>query len=121
MMALKLALLSLHSQQTSLLALKTLLSALGQCLTVAAATEKFRIGEVIYTPRFIGAGIVPTNAWLTAGAGTTAIAAAKLTAGPQLTTPLTGAFEYDGYAAYIHTTGNKSRRIASGTVLSIRC
>ena len=66
----------------------------------ASPTEKFRIGEVIYTPRFIGAGIIPTNAWLTAGAGTTAIAASKFTAGAQLTSPFAGAFEYDGYAAY---------------------
>lgn len=66
----------------------------------ASPTEKFRIGEVIYTPRFIGAGIIPTNAWLTAGAGTTAIAASKFTAGTQLTSPFAGAFEYDGYAAY---------------------
>lgn len=66
----------------------------------ASPTEKFRIGEVIYTPRFIGAGIVPTNAWFTSAAGTTGIAASKFTAGAQLTTPFAGAFEYDGYAAY---------------------
>ena len=66
----------------------------------AAATEKFRIGEVIYTPRFIGAGVVPTNAWLTSAAGTSSIAASKFTAGSLLTSAITGGFEYDGYATY---------------------
>jgi hypothetical protein len=64
----------------------------------AAPTEKFRVGEVIYTPRFIGAGVVPTNAWLTSAAGTSSIAASKFTAGSLLTSPITGGFEYDGYA-----------------------
>lgn len=63
-------------------------------------SEKFRIGEVIYTPRFIGAGIVPTVAWVTAGAGTSAIAPVKLTTGSLLTTAIPGAIEYDGCAAY---------------------
>jgi len=66
----------------------------------ASPTEKFRIGEVIYTPRFIGAGIIPTSAWLTAGAGTTAIAPIKLTAGTSLTSAAAGSLEYDGFAAY---------------------
>lgn len=66
----------------------------------AAASEKFRIGEVIYTPRLIGAGILPTNAWFMAGAGTAGIAPARFTAGSLLSTASSGAFEYDGYAAY---------------------
>jgi hypothetical protein len=66
----------------------------------AAPTEKFRVGEVIYSPRFIGAGVIPTNAWLTSAAGTSSIAASKFTIGSLLTSPITGGFEYDGYAAY---------------------
>jgi hypothetical protein len=73
---------------------------IGTMTNGASPTEKFRVGEVIYTPRFIGAGVIPTNAWLTAGAGTSSIAASKFTAGSLLSSPITGGFEYDGYAAY---------------------
>jgi hypothetical protein len=67
----------------------------------AAATEKLRVGDVVYTPSFFGAGVVPTGvSWITAGAGTTTISSAKLTPGSLLTTATAGSLEYNGYSLF---------------------
>jgi hypothetical protein len=67
----------------------------------ATATEKLRVGDVVYTPSPFGTGVVPaTTSWLSVGAGTTTISSAKLTAGSLLTTATAGSLEYNGYGLF---------------------
>jgi hypothetical protein len=74
----------------------------------AAANEKLRIGEVVYTPQPFGAGTVPdATAWIHAGAGTTTVAAADFDPGTLLTTPFQGAVEYEGRSLYFTPTGTQ--------------
>lgn len=72
----------------------------------AAATEKLRVGDVIYTPQAFGAGTVPTaDAWIHAGAGTATVALMDLDPGVLLTTPFQGAVEYEGRSLYFTPNG----------------
>jgi len=74
----------------------------------AAASEKLRVGEVIYTPQHMGIGVVPDNtAWLHTGAGTTTTATFDLDPGVLLTTPFTGAFEFEGKSLYFTPNGTE--------------
>jgi len=74
----------------------------------ATATEKLRVGEVIYTPKHMGIGVVPDNtAWLHTGAGTTTTATFDLDPGVLLTTPFTGAFEFEGKSLYFTPNGTE--------------
>ena len=74
----------------------------------AAANEKLRIGEVIYTPQPFGAGTIPdATAWIHAGAGTTTVAAADFDPGTLLTTPFQGAVEYEGRSLYFTPSGTQ--------------
>lgn len=70
------------------------------------ATEKLRIGEVIYTPQPVGIGTIADNtAWLHTGAGTATTATMDLDPGVLLTTPFAGAFEFEGKSLYFTPTG----------------
>jgi hypothetical protein len=72
----------------------------------AAASEKLRVGEVVYTPQSFGAGTVPTaDAWIHAGAGTATTALMDLDPGVLLTTPFQGAMEYEGRSLYFTPNG----------------
>ena len=74
----------------------------------AAATEKLRVGEVIYTPQHMGIGVIPDNtAWLHTGAGTVTTATFDLDPGVLLTTPFTGAFEFEGKSLYFTPNGTE--------------
>ena len=74
----------------------------------AAASEKLRVGEVIYTPQHMGIGVVPDNtAWLHTGAGTATTATFDLDPGVLLTTPFTGAFEFEGKSLYFTPNGTE--------------
>ena len=75
----------------------------------AAATEKLRIGNVVYTPQPFGAGTLPdATAWIHAGAGTTAVAPIDFDSGSLLNTPFAGAMEYDGKNLFF--TPNSTQR-----------
>jgi hypothetical protein len=74
----------------------------------AAASEKLRVGEVIYTPQHMGIGAIPDNtAWLHTGAGTATTATFDLDPGVLLTTPFTGAFEFEGKSLYFTPNGTE--------------
>jgi hypothetical protein len=74
----------------------------------AAATEKLRVGEVIYTPQHMGIGAIPDNtAWLHTGAGTTTTATLDFDPGVLLTTPFTGAVEFEGKSLYFTPNGTE--------------
>jgi len=80
----------------------------------AAATEKLRIGNVIYTPQAFGAGTIPTSdAWIHAGAGTTTVALMDLDPGVLLTTPFQGALEYEGRSLYFTPNGTQRSVVQS--------
>jgi hypothetical protein len=67
----------------------------------AVATEKLRVGDVVYTPSPFGTGVVPSlTSWLNVGAGTTTISSARLTSGSLLTTATAGSLEYNGYSLF---------------------
>ena len=72
----------------------------------ATASEKLRVGEVVYTPKPFGAGTVPdATAWIHAGAGTATTALMDLDPGVLLTTPFEGAMEYEGKSLYFTPAG----------------
>lgn len=72
------------------------------------ASEKLRVGNVVYTPQPFGAGTIPTSdSWIHTGAGTTTIAPFDLDPGVLLTTPLQGAIEYDSRSLYFTPNGNE--------------
>jgi hypothetical protein len=74
----------------------------------APASEKFRVGEVIYTPQPFGAGTIPDNtAWIHAGAGTATTALMDLDPGVLLTTPFQGSMEYEGRSLYFTPNGTE--------------
>jgi hypothetical protein len=74
----------------------------------STASEKLRVGEVVYTPKPFGAGTVPTpDAWIHAGAGTATVALMDLDPGVLLTTPFQGAVEYDGKSLYFTPNGTQ--------------
>lgn len=74
----------------------------------APATEKLRVGEVVYTPQPFGAGTLPTaDAWIHAGAGTATTALMDLDPGVLLATPFQGAVEYEGRSLYFTPDGIK--------------
>lgn len=74
----------------------------------AAATEKLRVGEVVYTPQPFGAGTIPTaDAWIHAGSGTATTALMDFDPGVLLTTPFQGAFEYEGKSLYFTPNGTE--------------
>jgi hypothetical protein len=80
----------------------------------AAATEKLRVGNVIYTPQAFGAGTIPTSdAWIHAGAGTTTVALMDLDPGVLLTTPFQGALEYEGRSLYFTPNGTQRSVVQS--------
>ena len=74
----------------------------------AAATEKLRVGEVIYTPQHMGIGAIPDNtSWLHTGAGTVTTATLDFDPGVLLTTPFTGAVEFEGKSLYFTPNGTE--------------
>lgn len=74
----------------------------------ATATEKLRVGDVVYTPQSFGAGTIPTaDAWIHAGTGTATVALMDLDPGVLLTTPFQGAMEYEGKSLYFTPNGTE--------------
>lgn len=74
----------------------------------AAASEKLRVGEVVYTPQPFGAGTIPdATAWIHAGAGTATTALMDLDPGVLLTTPFQGSMEYEGRSLYFTPNGTE--------------
>jgi hypothetical protein len=73
-------------------------------------------GDIILTGNIYagGTGVSPT-AHIQTAAGTTTVPPIRLTSGTNLTTPLSGAIEYDGTNTYISTAGAKRRSVVSST------
>ena len=86
----------------------------------ATATEKLRVGEVIYTPQPVGIGTVPdATAWLHTGAGTVTTAALDFDPGVLLTTPFVGAFEFEGKSIYFTPDGTKRSVIQAAQMFQL--
>lgn len=85
-----------------------------------AATEKLRVGDIVYTPQPFGAGTVPdSTAWIHAGSGTTTVAPIDFDSGSLLTTPFAGAMEYDGRNLYFTPSGTQRGAIQSAQIYQL--
>lgn len=65
------------------------------------------------------AGVTPTNAFVSIGAGTTALAPLKLISGTNLTTPVNGCFEYNGTNLFFTRTGAARENIICASAVNV--